>query len=246
MDTLLISKPVKKHNYYYSRVTRNDKRILKLRIPFAVLASYHRLQNKQGYVADLRVPIDDYAKSMISDFEKVCVEKLILENKTWFSNALDDDEIHTMIKSSISGDDSMRIYASSVRSVGETGADIDDWMIEIKKRLPLKVSVTIVCDGLFIYPTFYSLRWIIGEISEYKEPDDIIPDIDEIMDLWKEKALISVEDLEHIKTTHIDIIKNIDNKIDKIKNISENLDNENISELEKEIIDLKTLKNTFP
>lgn len=241
MDSLLIAKPVKKHNYYYSRVTRTDKRAVKLRVPFGVLAAYHRLPNKQGYVTDIRVPLDDYAMGMIGKFERECVETMIAENKGWFSNALDDEEILSMLKSCISGEDSLRIYASSIRSIGEKGVDIDEWMIGIKKRLPLQVSLTIVCDGMFIYPTFFSLRWIIGEISEYKEPEeDIAPDIGEIVDLWKEKATVSVEDLEQVKANHAEIIKSIDAKIDKIKSISQNLDGENIIELET------ALKNTFP
>jgi hypothetical protein len=82
----------------------------------------------------------------------------------------------------------------------------------------------IVCDGLYIYPDKFGLRWIITEIQEYQEPEDISPDMDELLIYWKDKTDRHIKELESKK-------KEIEDKIVILTNICENLNPSNLSGL---------------
>lgn len=217
-----LDKPVKKSTSYLSRLSVNGKKIVKLNIPYGVLKQSLLLTNKQGYLVDIRVPANDYSVEYISAIEKQCIAQLIKENSNWFKNGLNADAIPSMLESCISRETSLHIYASNIRSSGVCSdgfMDIDDWFSSHKNFT--KVSLKIVCDGLYIYPDKFGLRWIITEIQEYQEPEDIGPDMDELVLYWKDKAERHIDELERQKNQLAD-------KIAELKQICENMNSSNI------------------
>lgn len=220
--TVSLDKPVKKNTTYHSRLSVNGKRIVKLNVPYGVLKQSLVLTNKQGYLVDIRVPPNDYSVEYISMIEKQCIKELIKQNSNWFKNGLNADAIPSMLESCITRDTSIHIYASNIRSSGvcsEGLINMDEWFA--KYRNLTKVSLKIVCDGLYIYPDKFGLRWIITEIQEYQEPEDICPDMDELVIYWKDKATRYIEGLEARKT-------DLEQEIQNIKHICENLNSSNI------------------
>lgn len=233
MLSVSLDKPVKKNTSYLSRLTVNGKRNIKLSIPYGVLKQSLVLTNKQGYLVDIRVPIKDYSVEYISAIEKQCIKGLIKENANWFKNGLNADAIPDMLESCISRDTSIHIYASNIRSSGvcsEGLVNIDEWF-NTHKNLT-KVSLKIVCDGLYIYPDKFGLRWIITEIQEYQEPEDISPDIDELIIYWKDKAVRHISELEIMKSE-------LEDKIAHIQEICENINSSNID------VEIKKLNVVF-
>ena len=233
MLAVSLDKPVKKNTSYHSRLSVNGKRNVKLNIPYGVLKQSLVLTNKQGYLVDIRVPINDYSVEYISAIEKQCINELIKENANWFKNGLNADAIPAMLESCISRDTSLHIYASNIRSSGvcsEGLIDIDEWFCKYKNLT--KVSLKIVCDGLYIYPDKFGLRWIILEIQEYQEPEDISPDIDELVLYWKDKADRQIKELESKKNE-------LEQKISDLTEISKNLNSSNID------VEIKKLNMVF-
>jgi hypothetical protein len=108
---------------------------------------------------------------------------------------------------------------------------IDEWFGKYSKNLT-KVSLKIVCDGLYIYPDKFGLRWIIQEIQEYQEPEDISPDIDELVIYWKDKAARQIKELEIKKNE-------LEQKIADLAEISKNLNPSNID------VEIKKLNMVF-
>jgi ribosome-associated translation inhibitor RaiA len=234
MIVVALDKPVKKSNSYLSRLSVNGKKNIKLNIPYGVLKQSLVLTNKQGYLVDIRVPINDYSVEYISAIEKQCIQELIKENANWFKNGLNADAIPAMLESCISRDTSLHIYASNIRSSGvcsEGLVSIDEWFGQYSKNLT-KVSLKIVCDGLYIYPDKFGLRWIIQEIQEYQEPEDISPDIDELVIYWKDKAARQIKELETKKNE-------LEQKIAELTEISNNLNPSNID------VEIKKLNVVF-
>lgn len=228
LAVISLDKPIKKSTSYLSRLTVNGKKIVKLSIPYGVLKQSLVLTNKQGYLVDVRVPLNDYSVEYISAIEKQCVKELIKQNSNWFKNGLNADAIPSMLESCISRDTSLHIYASNIRSSGICGEgliSIEEWFSKYKNLT--KVSLKIVCDGLYIYPDKFGLRWIITEIQEYQEPEDITPDMDELVVYWKDKAERRIEELEAQK-------KDIETEIENLHEICKNMNSSNIdSEIKK-------------
>ena len=228
MLSVSLDKPVKKTNSYLSKLSVNGKKTVKLNIPYGVLKQSLVLSNKQGYLVDIRVPLNDYSVEYITNIEDACIKELIKANSMWFKNGLNAEAIPSMLESCISRGTSLHIYASNIRSSGvcsEGLINIDEWLEKYKKST--KVSLTIVCDGLYIYPDKFGLRWIITEIREYQEPEDISPDMNELVMYWKDKATQYIEDLEIKKGV-------LEKKITTLTEIFNNINSNNIeTEIEK-------------
>ena len=183
---LQIHPPVKKSKYYFSKVTRNGNQVL-LKVPYAAIAEMVPLSKQDGYQVVLDISQDQNALEVVKNLEKQCVNSLRENNRKWFRNALDNSVIEEMFDPTMGKDGSMRCYISFLRSHLEVASsDFPDWYK--KCQLPAPYHVTLHCDGLFIYPDRFGLRWIIHSIKEYKEdPDDIVPEYAEIISYWEEK-----------------------------------------------------------
>lgn len=228
---VILDKPVKKQNYYVARLSVNGKRMIKLNIPYGILKQSLILSNKQGFLAEIRVPVNDYSLEYISAIENACIKTLIKENNNWFENSLNADRIGEMLESCITRGSSLHIYGSNLRSSGisEDGLlSINEWFEKYKNLT--KVALTIVCDGLYIYPDKYGLRWVITEIREYQEPEDISPDMGELVAYWKDKITGRIQRLEQ--------------SLLNLKNIYEHI-NENNLEKEVEKLNMEFSQNNF-
>ena len=207
---VILDKPIKKQNAYLSRLTVNGKRTVKINIPYGILKQALVLSNKQGFLAEIRVPVNDYSVEYMTSIENACVKELIKENANWFKNGLCSDKITDMLETCISRGTSLHVYASNVRSSGISDdglISINEWFEKYKNLT--KVALTIACDGLYIYSDKYGLRWVITEIREYQEPEDISPDIDELVAYWKDKTVLHIEKLEKSLSNLKEIYKNI-------------------------------------
>jgi len=241
---MIVQPPVKKATYYHSRITDDHKRILKLTIPYSILKNYLVLSNKQGYLLDVRVPTNDFAMDTIQELEALCIQELIKNNAKWFKNSLEEEKIREYFESCIVGDN-LRIYASALRSSGvqhETMVNVGEWLQTYRNQIPKQITITIVCDGMFIYPHKFGLRWIVREIKEYQEPEEIVPEVDEIVTFWQEKASQFVEELLSQKKHWLQKIEQLDSRIEKVRRCAakiHHVPDMDFSQMEKEIDALK-------
>jgi hypothetical protein len=229
------SKPIKKHNYFRSSVVPVDKGTsIKLTVPLGTIIDSHRLGNKQGYVFDIHLPSDDYALEQMRSIEVDCLNAMICSNEKWFDNGLDELGVRSLFRPCVHRGDCVRVYASVLRTIGPANTDVSEWVRSIKGHLPIKVTFTLKCDGMVIYPTYFGLRWVISNISEYVEPthEDITPDIEELISFWKDKADIALQELEEEKARSVKRLEHLDATIHKVRELSANLKESTLHELE--------------
>lgn len=232
---IIVSKPIKKHNYYRSSVTPVEKgNSLKLTVPFGTLIDCHRLGNKQGYTFDIHLPSDDYALEQMRSIEHECLNTMIYSNGNWFDNGLDELGVRSLFRSCIDRGDLVRVYASVLRTIGPANTDVSEWVRAVKERLPIKVTFTLNCDGMVIYPNYFGLRWVISKISEYVEPatEDITPDIEELISYWKDNAVVALRELEEEKARSVERLERLDATIHKVRELSADLKETTLYELE--------------
>lgn len=184
---LQIHPPTKKAKYYFSKVTMDGAQVV-IKIPFASLTQMMSLVKQDGYLTMIDVSQDQNALAIIKNIEDQCITSLINNNRKWFRNGLDETVIHNMFDSTLLHEN-VRAYVSFLRSHLEVPGynDFLEWYN--KAKLPAPYHITLICDGLFIYPERFGLRWIIRSIKEHKEdPDDIVPEYAEIISYWEEKV----------------------------------------------------------
>lgn len=240
MLDIIIHKPIQKNGYYFSRITTTDMQSIKLRIPYSIIKHHLLLSNKHGHLIDLQVPDNDFAMDTIAFMENICVNEVIKQNSNWFSNALDDDTIPSLLESCIRNQNCLQIYSSNIRSSAlfkGSFISVSDWFENTKERLQNEITVSIICDGMFIYPTKFGLRWVISEMKECDtQSDEIIPDIGELENYWKSQSKQYLAQLHDEKEI-------ISKKILEMNDILQSFGNNNIDELESTIVKLKKLMN---
>jgi hypothetical protein len=184
--SLHIHPPVKKAKYYFSKVTMDGAQVV-LKIPYAAIAQMTPLAKQDGYLTMIDISQDQNALDFVHKIERECLDSLRANNKKWFRNALEESVIQEMFDPAFS-QGLLRGYVSFLRSHLEVAGCVDfpDWVAKCK--LPAPYYITLVCDGLFIYPERFGLRWIVRTIKENKEdPEDIVPEYGEIINFWEEK-----------------------------------------------------------
>lgn len=240
MLDIIIHKPVKKKGYFLSRITTNDMQPIKLRIPYSIIKHHLLLSNKHGHLIDIQVPDNDFAMDTIAFMEKICVDEVIKQNSNWFSNALDEDTIPSLLESCIRNQNYLQIYSSNIRSSALFKGDfisISDWFENTADRVQTEVTMTVVCDGMFIYPTKFGLRWVVSEMKDCDtQTDEIIPDIGELENYWKYQSKQYLQQLHNEK-------ESIHKKILEMDDILQSFGTNNIDELESNIMKLKVLMN---
>lgn len=229
---MLLQAPVKKSNYYYCKLTDNQARLFSLKIPFCSLQQAWLLSKQQGYLLHLRVPRDDFAKETIQELENFCIQELVKNNKKWFRNELEESKIQEMYDSCIS-QDVLHIYVSSLRSyLTGPGAEMGvcDWLENGKHKFPQLVQCTVVCDGLFIYPKKFGLRWVIREIGEYQEQEheDILPEVQDIVEHWTERGNTFLQKLDEKIKMLMERREQVARQLEKIREVE-------IYQLEEEV-----------
>lgn len=192
-----IHPPTKKNNYYFSKITY-DNSIFVLKVPYASISQMVSLSKQDGYMVHIDVSQDQNAADTIKDLETQCLQSITSNNKKWFRNALEESVIQEMFDPTLV-QGSVRSYISLLRSHLEVPgyADFPEWFNKCK--LPAPFHITLVCDGLFIYPNRFGIRWIIRSIKENKEdPDDIVPEYGEIITYWEEKVTAQKKILDEL------------------------------------------------
>lgn len=179
--------PIKKSKYFFCKVTKDGNRIM-LKIPYAVFTEVVSLSKQEGYLSLIDLAQDHNALEIINTIEQYCKEAILNNNRKWFRNSLDEDTIMEMFDPTLL-QTTVRSYISFLRSHLEIPnySDFPDW--NSKCKLPFSCHVTLICDGLFIYPDRFGLRWIVHSIKDFKEdPNEIVPEYGEIISYWEEKV----------------------------------------------------------
>lgn len=182
----------KKHGSYYHLKIVNHKKPLVLSFFKVNLVQLYPLSRQQGFALVLKLsPTDDTYKELI-EMETQIIEQMIQYNSQWFQNELTSEQIHEMFQSSIHQNE-FCVYYSYVRTPKSNIQDILKWYQERKYSLPISVQCKIKCDGLFIYPKKFSLRWTLTELNEYEDviPEELEIDTEQrlsIEDYWKERC----------------------------------------------------------
>lgn len=240
---MLLKSPIKKNNYYFCKILDQNSKQFKLNIPYASIIDISLLSKQQGYHTIINVPQDDYAKETMLDIENKCIQEMVLNNNKWFKNNLTEEKIKDIFDSSIIEENAISLYVSLVRTyfTGEN-VSIGEWIEREKNNLPKNISLSIICDGLFIYKNKFGLRWIIKEIKTNNEDftDEIIPDKNDIIDHWQDKVneyITHLDDLSKEYNKQIDNInknkKYVINQMEKIKYTDDSYLDSEISELKK-------------
>lgn len=185
-----IQPPTRKSKYYFCKLVDENKKQVSLKIPYASILHIVTLSNQQGYQVELNISQDHSAADLIKSIENLCIESLIKYNKKWFRNGLDESKILSMFDSTLV-QDRMYCYISLLRSHLNIPnfTDIPEWIHTVKDKLPKTIHIKLLCDGLFIYPKRFGLRWIVDSIQEFQEDiHEISPDYDDIIQYWQSRV----------------------------------------------------------
>jgi hypothetical protein len=194
-----IQPPIRKSKYYFCKIVDEHKKQISIKIPYASILHIVALSNQQGYQVELNLAEDQSAIHIIKEIENTCIETLIKNNKKWFRNVLDESKILSMFDSTLV-QDRMHCYISLLRSQLkiQNVTDIPQWIKAIKDKLPKTIYIKLICDGLFIYPKRFGLRWIVDSIQEFQEDiHEISPDYDDIIQYWQSCVDHSKKKMKH-------------------------------------------------
>lgn len=234
---VLLHSPQRKSKYYFCRISDSNKKNIKLKIPYGTLLQYLLLSGQQGYSLHIKLPKNDYALENILEIEETCITEITNKNKEWFKNEMSEETIRELFQSSFDEDNILRCYISLLRApTTKPGILVSELLQTYKHSLPKNIQVTILCDGLYIYPNSFGLRWIVSEIGDSEEPGDILPETSDIIEYWTEKKEACLEQLhtydQHFRKKLQDISKlkeEIEHRYLRILEIS------NVDLLEEEI-----------
>jgi hypothetical protein len=201
-----IHTPTRKPKYFFCKIT-DHKKPVHLKIPDAQVQQKVPLSSLQGYMCRVDISKDGSALECIKQIERLCLNSIKENNKKWFKNELDEDTINGMFRS-VLDDSVLTAYVSHLRShihlKGVT--DLEAWSRTVDADT---YHVTLICDGLFIYPTHFGLRWIIRGIKDFQD-EEIQPEWSEIVHYWEES-------LREAKETLFSRLARMDVLMDKIK-----------------------------
>jgi len=236
----------KRLKYFHAEILENDN---KIQLPFFKIDLIHTtlLSGDQGYILIFKLPRDDCNYERIINMEKYAIKQIVENNKEWFNNDLDEEDITKMFKSSLSGDNLVVYYSFNKPPNGKID-DFDKWVVTNKYSLPVSVTCKIKCEGLYIYPNKCLIRWIVSSIDEYNDDDEIdymiIDSAEkiEINNYWEEQHNQYIDDKNNKIKEYLDKIEDCKNKqnastimLDKIKN------SESINEWNAKIEEFKNM-----
>lgn len=184
-----LAAPKKRINHYYIRVSK-EKKPISLAFFKVQLLHVYPLSHQQGYALMLKIPETEYNYQQLKDLENSIVEQIAEKNKEWFKNDLARETIEQLFKSSMNHQEFL-VYYSALRPPTSSNIPFfEEWIQEKKYTMPLPIKCKVVCDGVFIYPKKFHLRWILTDLQEYDEKvyDDAGFDYDhrlEIEAYWK-------------------------------------------------------------
>lgn len=216
-----LATPKKRSNNYYVKITQ-DKKPIFLSFFKLNLIQVCPLSNQQGYAYIFKIPTTEYNYKVIQEIEENIVEQIIEKNHKWFKNDLSADTIRNLFKSSIHNQEFL-VYYSTMRPPNSTILNFDQWHTDKKYSMPISIRCKVQCDGLFIYPKKFQLRWILTTFNEYDEEshlEEVSIDPEErreIEEYWTEQYQGVVEKITVIKEKQEQILL-------KCKNVQEELE----------------------
>ena len=192
--------PKKRSNHYYISISE-EKKAIHLAFFKVQMLHVYPLSHQQGFALVLKIPETEYNYQRLKDLENSIVEQIAEKNKEWFKNDLSRETIEQLFKSSMNHQEFL-VYYSALRPPTSSNIPFfEEWIQEKKYAMPLPIKCKVVCDGAFIYPKKFHLRWILTDLQEYDENvyDDAGFDYDhrvEIEAYWKEQLQIVEQLLE--------------------------------------------------
>lgn len=166
---------LKQRSKYYHADIKEDSKTIYLSFFKVNVIQITPLSKDQGYSFVIKVPENDCNYKVIKNIEEYTIHQIIENNGSWFNNDLNEEIIRKSFKSTLNNGN-INVYYSSQRppdSVSEAMFDFDKWCTDNKYNTSLSIRCKIKCEGIYIYPKKFLLRWIITSIDEYDEDADI-------------------------------------------------------------------------
>jgi len=187
---IYISEPIKKEKNYIAKITNENNKQIRIKVPDATFISLAPLANGGR---TMRIYINDTdIINTISNIDNEARQLTIENNQEWFNNNLDESTINALFRNSvnkvnntilvlISDTNDPNIYINGIRE--------DDFNIN---TIVSKTSLTLIIEaqGLMIYPKKFGIRWIVRSIYISNENSDetqenIYIDKESIEESWK-------------------------------------------------------------
>lgn len=188
----------KKHGKYYHLKVLEDQKPKQISFFKTMLVQLHPLNHQQGYALSLKLSPNDPIYSVLKELDQQVLEQMIQTNQNWFQNDLTETEIRDMFKPSLIQNE-MIVYYSHLRPPHTHISDLHHWIQHHKYSLPISIKCTLKCDGLFVYPTYFQLRWTVVQMDEY-EDIEIEIDTEERLSIetyWKLQVAQKLKELRH-------------------------------------------------
>jgi hypothetical protein len=215
---IYISEPVKKEKNYIGKITNENNKQLRIKVPDAIFMSLAPLTSGGNTI---RVYINDNDTiNTISSIDDEARKLTIENNQEWFKNNMDTETINALFRNSVNKtNNTMLVLISDTNdpSIYVNGVRDDEFNIH---SLTAKTSLTLTLEaqGLMIYPKKFGIRWIVRSIYILNENADdtqenIYIDKETIEDSWK-------SDINEMDNKIESDINSLESRIKELQNLS--------------------------
>ena len=152
-------------------------------------------------------------KKILSMIEKLSLDTVIKNNKKWFHNNLEyQDIIDNYIPCFNEQNNTLDIILHSDYFPKLEGyVDLDDLIKN--KGINCLQNITIKLIGIYIKNNSFYVRWLVRNIEKIETNNDDIQNIDELFDIKYERLIEKIDNkIEYLKNTKIDLKKIYDTK----------------------------------
>jgi hypothetical protein len=236
---VILENPRKKATNYVSKITDDNGKIIKVKIPYSKYVYLHE-QQAGGHL--LRILLEDNSKPLlkIKDIDENVRMNAVDNNTKWFHNSLSENEIESYFRKSIQ--DHNNVITVMIPDIHDIIIRYNNEVIEKlstdKFQDPnIYLSLEIEAQGLYFFPKRFGIRWIVNKLSIHNEFQnessfDEFIDKENIENEW-------TEDIQHIEVMinkDIEILEKKTLQLDQLKkNLYETLENaKNIKNVSKE------------
>lgn len=211
METVTIHKPVKKRDFFTSKITQNNlhNKPVRINVYATKFVSYN------GQVLRLWIPTESSTCDKIDQYDKVCFDTTIANNAVWFNNSLTSEQIESFFRKSIN-QNILALAVSDVRPpvVFFNQQPIQDLtLLDTSKLATCHISADIEAQGLYFFTTKFGMRWMLRTLYIEEE----VPEVQENMNKSQKEEIENqwAQDIENLrKAVHDEVIqyrKRIDN-----------------------------------
>lgn len=152
-------------------------------------------------------------KKILSMIEKLSLDTVIKNNKKWFHNNLEyQDIIDNYIPCFNEQNNTLDIILHSDYFPKLDGyVDLDDLIKN--KSINCLQNITIKLIGIYIKNNSFYVRWLVRNIEKIETNNDDIQNIDELFDIKYERLIEKIDNkIEYLKNTKKDLKKIYDTK----------------------------------